>query len=110
MTINESIGMLQRLYLEQIINGIKLRVIASNGSTREEVETLKAEARRIEADIYPVARNLCERNLGEFADIARLGAYRAFISSANEKEAEMAKRDYGNILKQMQARQHHQRK
>jgi hypothetical protein len=91
--------MLQRLYLEQIRNDIRLRIISSNGSSQDETESLRAERRRLEADIYQIARNL-----GEFSDIARLGAYRTFIGSANEKEAEMAKADYDVLLRQMQAK------
>jgi hypothetical protein len=104
-TINESIELLRNLYLGQIANGIKLRIILTNGSSREGVETLKAEARRIEADIYPIARNLCE-----FADIARLGAYLTFIEKAGEREAGMAKADYSNVLRQMQAKRPHRRR
>jgi hypothetical protein len=103
--MNEVLDLLQRLYLRQIANDIKLRVVASNGSSKEEIESLRAEGRRLEADIYPIARNL-----GEFADIARGGAYLAFIGSANEGEAEMAKRDYGCALREAQARRHHHRR
>ena len=104
-TINETLGFLQNLYFGQIANGIKLRIILSNGSSPEEVEALKAERRRIEADIYPIARNL-----SEFADIARLGAYHTFIGSAVGREAEMARADYDVLLRQMQAKRHHHRR
>ena len=107
MNTDEILNFLHRLYLKQIRIDIKLRTISSNGSSREEVETLKAEARRIEADIYPIARNF-----SQFADTARLGAYITFIKSAGEmKEAEMAERDYRYELQKAQARRyHHQRR
>lgn len=104
-TINDSLELLQRLYLEQIRNDIKLRIIQTNGSSQEEVESLKAERRRIEVGIYPIARNL-----GEFSDIARLGAYHAFIGSAAGREVDIAKADYDVLLRQMQAKRHHQRR
>jgi hypothetical protein len=99
-TINENLISLHDAYLEQITNDIRLRLIASNGSSREEVEALMAERRRIEADIHDLARNIGEQD----NNAARGGAYLTFIKSAVGREAEIAKADYDILLRQTQAK------